>query len=118
MFEITKDFEFSAAHHLPQLPEGHKCRRPHGHNYLVRVEISSEKLDERGFVIDYGELTPVSLLVRDLDHQDLNEVTSIVPTAENLAFLIWDLTRRFFPEELYLAVGVSETPKVWAWYRP
>ena len=29
--ELVKDFRFEAAHYLPNVPEGHKCRRMHGH---------------------------------------------------------------------------------------
>ena len=29
--EIWKEFTFEAAHLLPNVPEGHKCRRLHGH---------------------------------------------------------------------------------------
>ena len=32
---ICKTFTFDAAHQLHLLPEGHKCRRMHGHTYRV-----------------------------------------------------------------------------------
>ncbi|MEM1009583.1 MAG: 6-carboxytetrahydropterin synthase, partial [Myxococcota bacterium] len=32
IMEIYKEFTFEAAHHLPFVPEGHKCRRLHGHS--------------------------------------------------------------------------------------
>lgn len=35
MYRIGKRFMFEAAHHLPDLPEGHKCARLHGHSYTV-----------------------------------------------------------------------------------
>ena len=50
MHAITKAFSFAAAHSLPQLPDGHKCRRVHGHNYEVLVELRSEELDDFSFV--------------------------------------------------------------------
>ena len=31
---ITKDVTFEAAHLLPNVPEGHKCARLHGHSAL------------------------------------------------------------------------------------
>lgn len=118
-YQISKDFEFAAAHHLPNLPEGHKCRRPHGHNYLLRVEVGSELLDARGFVLDYAELGFIADFIReDLDHRDLNEIFAFVPTAENLAAILYARIRAQIPEKMSLAVGLSETPKVWAWYRP
>ncbi|MBL7710671.1 MAG: 6-carboxytetrahydropterin synthase, partial [Chitinophagaceae bacterium] len=31
--EIYKEFAFDAAHFLPNVPEGHKCKQMHGHTY-------------------------------------------------------------------------------------
>lgn len=118
MYRISKCFEFSAAHHLPHLPEGHQCRRPHGHNYVVTVELESEALDEDSFVEDYGLLADIK---RDLDtvfdHQNLNDIVHPMPTtAERLAeYFYW----RWEPAHPRLcAVRVSETPKTWAEFRP
>ena len=36
-FTIAKRFSFSASHALTAVPEDHKCRRTHGHNYEVEV---------------------------------------------------------------------------------
>lgn len=35
MIRIAKTFDFDAAHWLPFVPDGHKCRRMHGHTYRV-----------------------------------------------------------------------------------
>lgn len=66
MFEISKTFEFSAAHsvHSQRLnPEWAgsyypKCRRlpGHGHNYRLTVYLKSEKLDNSQMVTDFGHL--------------------------------------------------------------
>ena len=32
---LFKDFTFEAAHHLPHVPEGHKCGRLHGHSFMA-----------------------------------------------------------------------------------
>ncbi|MCX8000431.1 MAG: 6-carboxytetrahydropterin synthase, partial [Leptospiraceae bacterium] len=29
--ELVREFSFDAAHLLPNLPDGHKCKRLHGH---------------------------------------------------------------------------------------
>lgn len=34
---ICRTYRFEAAHHLPMLPETHKCHRLHGHNYKVEM---------------------------------------------------------------------------------
>ena len=52
MYEITKEFKFSAGHFLYNLPETHQCSRQHGHNYLVEVCLRSDRLNEVGFIVD------------------------------------------------------------------
>jgi 6-pyruvoyltetrahydropterin/6-carboxytetrahydropterin synthase len=127
-YTISKEFAFSASHVLHGLPEGHQCGRNHGHNYTVIVEVSAADVDERGFVIDYGDLAPVKHWIDDhLDHRFLNEVgwfpPGFNPTAEHLAYEIAVTIVQLVPqlEQLRDAgrarwrVGVSETPKTWAW---
>jgi hypothetical protein len=36
---LTKDFTFEAAQTLPRAPEGHKCRRMHGHSFKIEVSV-------------------------------------------------------------------------------
>lgn len=84
---VGKEFHFEAAHSLPHLPEGHKCRNMHGHSYRFRVEIEGP-IDARGFVVDYAEISAaVQPIVDKLDHQNLNDLFAQATTAENLA--IW-----------------------------
>lgn len=121
MFTITKEFAFSASHVLDGLPVGHQCGRLHGHNYIVEIELAAERLDDRGFVVDYGELGAVKTWIDTrLDHRHLNECMEGNPTAERLARLLYDITRETLPDhrEAVAAVRVSETPKTWAEYRP
>lgn len=49
---LFKDFWFEAAHRLPNVPEGHKCSRLHGHSFMVRLEIIGEVDLYTGWVID------------------------------------------------------------------
>lgn len=116
MYRIEKDFTFSAAHHLAGLPDDHPCSRVHGHNYTVRIRLTSTQLDPIGFVQDYRELDTIkNWLDETLDHRDLNEVWPLMnPTAENIAFRIFDIWIERYPK--LAAVGVSETLKTWAWY--
>lgn len=121
-YTISKDFAFSAAHHLDGLPEDHPCARVHGHNYLVRVELTGE-LDDVGFVFDYGRLGFVGrYLDAEWDHRHLNERVDFNPTAENLAAHLWELVETGLVAQLdrvaCAGVGISETPKTWAWFRP
>jgi len=122
MYTIRKRFgPICAAHHLPDMPEGHPCKRPHGHNYFVEIELKSDALDEYGMVLDYGDLSEFKKAVmEEMDHRDLNANLDIMkacdcqPTAERLAKFLFDLANH----ALVAAVSVSETPNTWAEYRP
>ena len=117
MYTISKEFSFSGAHHLAGLPDEHPCSRPHGHNYTVQLWLEREKLDDTGFVLDYGAMAPFGDFLDDkLDHRDLNEVVGFNPTAENLAAYLFTMASAYYPG-LVLAVGVQETPKTIAIYR-
>lgn len=121
MFSISKDFSFAASHQLFGLPDGHKCGRIHGHGYVIRVELSGRALDEHGFILDYGHLAPFGAwLDEHLDHRHLNDAVDFQPSAELLAEYLHGilLTLIQLPEGVCAAVGVSETPKTWAVYKP
>lgn len=121
-FTIAKRFTFSASHALTAVPEGHKCRRIHGHNYEVEVVCAADELDGRGMVVDYFDLDPVKQLIDEtIDHRHLNDVVPGEPTAERLAWWLYEaLKGRLAPEitSHIVAVRVHETPKTWAEYRP
>lgn len=54
MYEIkTKLMEISAAHRLIKSYQG-KCRTLHGHNYVIFLTFSCNKLDENDFVLDFS----------------------------------------------------------------
>lgn len=90
--EIYREFTFEAAHRLPNVPEGHKCARLHGHSYKVEVHVLGPVGDDTGWVQDFGELKAAFKPLEDqLDHFYLNEVDGLEnPTSEVLAKWIWD----------------------------
>lgn len=118
MYTISKDFTFSAAHHLTGLPDTHPCTRTHGHNYTVRLTLQTPTLTPPGFVLDYHHLAPIKNYIdHTLDHQDLNQaLPHMNPTAENLAHHIATTARKLLdlPPHITLTAAVSETPKTWA----
>jgi 6-pyruvoyltetrahydropterin/6-carboxytetrahydropterin synthase len=89
--EIYKDITFEAAHLLPNLPEGHKCRRLHGHSYTVRVFAEGPVDPDTGWVVDFGDIQEAFRPIRDqLDHCYLNDIPGLEnPTSESLAQWIW-----------------------------
>ena len=90
--EIYKDITFEAAHLLPNLPDGHKCRRLHGHSFLVRITLDGLVDKEIGWVKDFSEIKKAFMPIYDqLDHRYLNDVEGLEnPTSENLAKWIWN----------------------------
>lgn len=97
--EIYKEFRFEAAHRLPNLPEGHKCRRLHGHSYRVRLYVRGPLQEPSGWVIDFGEIKAAfAPYLEQLDHHYLNEVEGLEnPTSEVLARWIWDRLKPALP---------------------
>ncbi len=89
--EIFKKFTFEAAHRLPNVPDGHKCARVHGHSYAVTVYLTGPVGETTGWVMDFADLTAaVKPVLERLDHYYLNDVDGLEnPTTENLARWIW-----------------------------
>ncbi len=106
---LFKEFQFEAAHHLPNVPAGHKCGRLHGHSFLVRLEITGEVDAHTGWVMDFAELKAAFKPVYNrLDHYYLNDIPGLEnPTSEVLAKWIWDQMKPQLP--LLSAVMIKET---------
>jgi len=107
--EIWKQFTFEAAHLLPHVPEGHKCKRLHGHSFRVRVCVDGEVNPELGWVVDFADLAEAfEPLRQQLDHYYLNEIEGLDnPTSEVLARWIWLRLKPSLPN--LSQVEVSET---------
>lgn len=88
---LSKRFRFEAAHLLPEVPEGHKCRRLHGHSYHVELVVEGPVDPRTGWLMDYADVAEAyAPLHEQLDHRYLNEVEGLEnPTSENLARWIW-----------------------------
>lgn len=117
MYRITKEYHFCASHNLTYMEDGHPCKRIHGHNYIVEVELQSETLNEYGFIREYNELNELKNYIdENLDHRHLNDVLGDENvTSERLAKHFFDWCKERWPETT--AVRVRETPKVMAEYK-
>ncbi|MDG5777861.1 6-pyruvoyl tetrahydropterin synthase family protein [Haloarculaceae archaeon H-GB2-1] len=62
-----RPIRISAGHRLRH--HDGKCRRPHGHNYEISVEVTGT-LSEKGWVVDKGDITDV---IDEWDHRFLLE---------------------------------------------
>jgi 6-pyruvoyltetrahydropterin/6-carboxytetrahydropterin synthase len=124
---IFRKAHFNAAHrlHNPAWPDEKNrevfglCNNPngHGHNYELEVKVTGETDPETGMVLDLGWL---AALIRDqveakFDHKHLNldteEFKSLIPTAENICAVIWQILRNHLPEKYDLQVRLYETPR-------
>ena len=133
MFCVTKVIRFCYGHRL--LNYHGKCRYLHGHNGTAEIELQARRLDRRGMVRDFTEIkVRLQQWIDDhLDHamilnrrdpalpllRKLKEPVYVMeanPTAENLAKLIFDQTKRLgFPVR---SVRLWETDSSFATYRP
>ena len=94
-----------------------KCSNPnfHGHNYVLETWIDGEIDEETGYVIDLKKLKD---LIREeiserFDHRNLNldcvEFENLKPSAENIAFVIWNILREKLDVKYGLSVRLWET---------
>ncbi len=132
MHTILKRIDMCYGHRLMDY-QG-KCARPHGHNGLVEVELSTGTLNELGMVCDFGDVKSrlKEFIDRELDHrmilrEDDPLVQALVqvgerpfvikenPTAENIARLIFREARAL--KLPVVAVKLWETPTSLAEYR-
>jgi 6-pyruvoyltetrahydropterin/6-carboxytetrahydropterin synthase len=112
---ITKVFRFEAAHRLSE-HQG-KCARLHGHSYKLEITLRGPIKDtpgksDYGMVMDFADLSQVvkSAVLEQLDHHDLNAVTGVYTTAENLVHWIWSELINFgLPKELLHRIRLWET---------
>ena len=110
-YTVGREIHFSYGHRL--LNYKGKCARLHGHNGRVRIEITAEKLDSQGMVVDFYEIqkTIGEWIDKTLDHRMiLSERDPLVlvlqktgeplvlmkenPTAEALARWIFEEARK------------------------
>ena len=105
------------------MPPGHKCRRMHGHSFVVDVCIAGDIDPETGILMDFGDIKQVvKPLIEQLDHYVLNEVGEATndallmnPTSENLAKWFFDKLLAQLP--IY-SVTIHETCTSRCEYRP
>ena len=97
--EIFKAFTVEAAHLLPNVPEGHKCGRLHGHSYEITVFVTGPVGEESGWIMDFADIKAAFKPVYDaLDHRYLNDIDGLEnPTSENIARWIWTRMKPALP---------------------
>lgn len=107
--DIFKVFRIEAAHRLPNVPDGHKCGRLHGHSFAVELHLRGPLDPHTGWVMDFAEVKAAFKPIYDrLDHHYLNDVPGLEnPTSEVLARWIYQEAKAVLP--LLHKVVVHET---------
>lgn len=113
---LTREFTFDAAQSLGSFPEGHKCRRLHGHTFLVQISVKGEVDPNTGILFDHAVIAErVKPLIELLDHSYLNEMEGLeIPSLELLAKWFWDRLQKDLPG--LTEVLIHETPRAWCRY--
>jgi len=125
MLSVTRIFHFSAAHRLFQYDGD--CGKIHGHNYEVRVKLSSHVCNGQGMVVDFKDIKKMlgAWIDEELDHSLMLHVLDplckepvilanaklcilhVNPTAEMLAAYIRIKTEKFVYGKYTSAVDVA-----------
>jgi len=96
-----------------------KCNSPnfHGHNYELIIKVSGIPDEETGYVIDMKILSKIinENVLERFDHKNLNldttEFTKLIPSAENIVVVIWNILRKEIDKQLDLKVILYETER-------
>ena len=104
---MARSFGFEAAHRLPNVPEGHKCRRLHGHSFRVELICEGEIDPHTGWLIDFADIKRAfEPVFARLDHRYLNEIDGLEnPTSENVARWIWERVQATLPTLVQITVA-------------
>lgn len=122
---VFLEYSIDCAHFLPNVPEGHKCGKMHGHRYDIRLEMMGEPDPKSGWIMDYADIkTALDPIIMALDHQTLNDIPGLSnPTCENI---VWYLREKITATDaapydrdfIHLAsIDVRETNRAGAGWR-
>jgi 6-pyruvoyltetrahydropterin/6-carboxytetrahydropterin synthase len=123
--KVARRENFNSAHRLfkkewsdeKNLEVFGKCSNPnfHGHNYVLETWVEGNIDPVTGFVIDLKLLKNIirDQVVDKFDHRNLNldvpEFNGLNPTAENIAFVAYNLIKEKLPSQLKLKIKLWET---------
>ncbi|WP_445715098.1 6-pyruvoyl trahydropterin synthase family protein [Flavobacterium sp.] len=130
---VSRKAHFNAAHRLYRKDWSMeknqevfgKCNNPnfHGHNYELIVSVTGEVDKETGYVIDTKILSDLikEHIEEAFDHKNLNEdvpeFKDLNPTAEHIAYVIWNKLRVLIDSKMELEITLYETPRNFVTYK-
>jgi len=129
---VVRKVSFNSAHRLynPKWDDKKNnevfglCNNPnfHGHNYELHIKVSGDVDPETGYVMDLKVLSGLlkEEVVERFDHRNLNldipEFKNLIPTAENIAKVIYDILRTKIDSRFKVQVTLYETPRNYVIY--
>lgn len=124
---VIRKAHFNAAHRLYRADWSMEqnnavfglCNNPnfHGHNYNLEVKITGEVDPETGYVIDLKIVKDIvdAEVIERFDHRNLNlDVTDfkeLIPTAEHIAYVIYNRIRAKLSNRYSLHIRLYETER-------
>ena len=127
MISVTRKSHFNAAHRLHNNEWSDEknntfyglCNNKnyHGHNYDLEVTVKGEIDPESRYLVDMKVLSNIieENICKKFDHKNLNldtaEFKNLIPTAENIAVVIWNILREKIDKKLKLSIKLFETPR-------
>ena len=130
---VSRKAHFNAAHRLYRADWSFekndsvfgKCNNAnfHGHNYELIASVTGDVSQETGYVIDIKTLADIIFeeVETPFDHKNLNldvpEFANLNPTAEHIAYVIWQKLRKRLDPTLELEVTLYETPRNFVTYK-
>lgn len=125
--KVCRRETFNAAHrlHNPAFDDQKneeifgKCNNPsyHGHNYALETWVEGKIDPQTGYVIDLKILSDIiqEEILESFDHRNLNldcpDFKDIIPTAENIAVVIWNKIRKRLDPKFKLEIRLWETER-------
>jgi len=129
---VFRKANFNSAHRLnnPMFDEKTNaevfglCNNPnyHGHNYDLIVKLVGEVDPATGYVFDLKVLNEIikDEIIERFDHKNLNldtiEFKTLIPTAENIARVIYDILRLKIESKFEIEITLYETPRNYVVY--
>lgn len=125
--KVSRQAHFNAAHRLYRKDWTDQqnqevfglCNNPnfHGHNYELIVSVTGEIDPDTGYVMDMKVLKDLikAEVEEAFDHKNLNievpDFKDLIPTAENIAVVIYQKLRPHISAENDIEVVLYETPR-------
>ena len=127
MITVSRKEHFNAAHRLYNPKWSHekneeifkKCNNLnyHGHNYTIIVSLKGNVNPDTGYVYDMKALSQLikKYVLDKFDHKNLNldveEFETLIPTAENIARVIYEILIQHIHSQYSLTITLYETER-------